>query len=122
MAASCQWMIASLTGALSDLVLVMHANTTHLVSMQMGAMMECRVWAGFTLCYMCAYLFLTVLAGTRLRRLPYNRFRTGNLLFKWQVGTIPCPASCQRDVPVAQRGDADMCHALLRCRSGRGCG
>ena len=79
-----------------------------------------RVWGGVLICYLGAYLFLIVLAGTRLRRVPYNRFRTGNLLFKWQVGSLRhCLCLVPAQICLTVRTWNDMHHALLRCMQKR---
>lgn len=43
------------------------------------------VWGALCLVYFCIYMFFNVRASMRLSRLPYVRYRTGNLLQNWQV-------------------------------------
>jgi hypothetical protein len=48
------------------------------------------LWGGFSALYFALYAFYNVRARLRLEKLPYNRFRTGNLLQSWQVGSLTC--------------------------------
>lgn len=50
------------------------------------------VWGVLSVVYILTYAFYNARARVRLAKLPYNRFRTGNLLHSWQVGLQLSPA------------------------------
>lgn len=43
------------------------------------------IWGVLSVGYFVVYVFYNTRARVRLEKLPYNRFRTGNLLQNWQV-------------------------------------
>lgn len=56
------------------------------------------IWAGLLLLYLFVFLFCQTRAGMRLRRLPYQQFRTGNVLQRLQVclAAVLRSACCSR--------------------------
>jgi hypothetical protein len=43
------------------------------------------IWGVLAVVYFIIYMYYNSRARMRLDKLPYNRFRTGNLLQNWQV-------------------------------------
>ena len=43
------------------------------------------IWGALAVAYFIIYMYYNSRARMRLDKLPYNRFRTGNLLQNWQV-------------------------------------
>ena len=43
------------------------------------------LWGLFTALYLFLFIFYLVRGGLRLARLPYSRFRAGNVLHMWQT-------------------------------------